>query len=168
MMTAQWKFCLIMTTLLSFPTLAQPVRNLDAGSTSPTSRQEIGIPDTGKYQKRESPEQNRPNFRSKTKTKSVDENTASSTISMLPMQERENVIRLAVDNKKSPVFKEGIQQNLSAFLGRNGGDETEETSSESAPILHSKSVDGPRALSPSISRPLCCDICFFWAEYNSL
>ena len=166
MMTAQWKFCLIMTTLLSFPTLAQPVRNLDAGSTSPTSRQEIGIPDTGKYQKRESPEQNRPNFRSETKTKSVDENTVSSTISMLPMQERENVIRLAVDNKKSPVFKEGIQQNLSAFLGRNGGDETEETLSESAPILHSKSVDGRRALSPSTSRHLLGELDSFGADYN--
>ncbi len=110
------KLCLILTTITSLPAFTQPTRNFGAGSTSPTSRQEISIPDTGKYQKRESPQGIRLKYQSHQKKI---QNHIDETKSIV--QQKNNGPEASF---RSPVFKQNASYNTLNLSqqGQNGGD----------------------------------------------
>ncbi len=123
MTTQTIRLCLILTTIISLPAFTQPTRNFGAGSTSPTSRQEISIPDTGKYQKRESPQGLRHKYQSQQKNIQKD------------IHDTRQVARSAKRNQRpetaynSPVFKKDANANqlIAARHGQNGGDSKHDT-----------------------------------------
>lgn len=135
--------CFIMTTILSVSALAQPTRHMEAGSTSPTSRQEISIPDTGKYQKLETP---------------LKDNS-------FPHQKRS--YNQTINRKptvKSPVFKQDYQPLL---LGRNGGTSSVSVSDKSNEHINSKSIDGRQKHRKNIHQFIQHDIDSWGTTYNN-
>ena len=166
------KLYLIMTTLIGLPVVAQPTRNFGAGSTSPTSRQEIGIPDTGKYQKRETPESNRSWIQSENNQKNQ-----KSELFLTHQGKNNSDTHIANETsdlnfmrspQKSPVFKVNTDKTvILPVQGRNGGDfdlsdDTKQTcpignnaetpallnvtneTTHPYPIINSKSIKGRR------------------------
>ncbi len=111
------KLCLLLITIISLPAFTQPTRNFGAGSTSPTSRQEISIPDTGKYQKYESPQGVRQKYQSH--QRNVQNH----------INETKSVVNHKNDDRpttayKSAVFKQNAlyEQRLLPNRGKSGGD----------------------------------------------
>ncbi len=175
MTTQHLKFCLIMTTIISLPAFTQPTRNLGAGSTSPTARQEIGIPDTGKYQKRESPAQNRINYRSQN-----------------GVAHENNELISERNQKKSPVFKQQSADTATLpYKGRNGGDSdmpdcndqtcpvgnnnempsllnASNQTTHPYPIVNSKSIKGRRVSSPSTRHHFLTELDTWGSDYNRM
>ncbi len=126
MRTSHFKMLLILTTIISLPAFTQPTRNMGAGSTSPTSRQEISIPDTGKYQKRESPDSIRHKYQSRKQQTDQHINEIKNTVQNT---ESDNHTKRPPTAYNSPVFKKNINPSKlqSSLDGTNGGDIINET-----------------------------------------
>lgn len=168
-MNHYFKSTLILTTIISLPAFAQPARHLGTDSTSPTARQETGIPDTGKYQKQETPNAARKYMRA----------THREEKSLLNQEKQSS-------SKKSPLFKQQTNYKSQLFKkGRNAGDicvgETcpigdnasnppllnkSEGTTHTYPIINSKSIKGRRLNSPSSHKNVWHELDTWGNDYN--
>ena len=141
MYSSTFKTCLIISTIFSVSAMAQPTRHMEAGSTSPTSRQEISIPNTGKYQKPETPVQYNSTYRRK-------------------YSQFQN-------KRKSPVFRQDYQTSL---LGRNGGASdilSSDATNNYTKHVHSKSNEGRQKHRRAIRHSMKTDFDSLANRYNN-